>query len=58
MKSKLDVVTYANNEATKLQSKKFMRKQNHIYEPLAYENLYNDLEFISSLNPVEMTGAG
>jgi len=50
IKSKLDVVTYANNEATKLQSKKFMRKQGHIYEPLDYENLYNDLEFISSLN--------
>ena len=50
IKSKLDVVTYKNNELMRLQNKRFMRKQGLKFEPFDYDSLFNDLEFLSSLN--------
>lgn len=50
IKSKLDVVTYTNNEAMRLQSKRFMRKQGLKFEPFDYDSLFNDHEFINTLN--------
>ena len=50
IKSKLDVVTSTNNEAMRLQSKRFMRKQGLKFEPYDYDSLFNDREFINTLN--------
>ena len=50
IKSKLDVVTYKNNELMRLQNKRFMRKQGLKFKPFDYDSLLNDLEFLSSLN--------